>query len=227
MIESFFVRLQARRPEFSSAFSFAFGVLAPGAVWNCFRFGFAMLLIGRCQRFALSLFCFCFCFSLPLCVMPALYKSFAICFALFSARAVSAGRSPFRACRMADFVSRAGLSVLFSLFFVLFPCAEARFVQVVRSPLFHACRSHRFRLAPFRISDTSSSPTRSCLNVIPLPTEKRDPVRFRNGPLRLAEESIASARTGMSGARLFSERYRPAMRRTGFSLSAGVRPRTA
>lgn len=96
-----------------------------GAVWNCFRFGFAMLLIGRCQRFALSLFCFCFCFSLPLCVMPALYKSFAICFALFSARAVSAGRSPFRACRMADFVSRAGLSVLFSLFFVLFPCAEA------------------------------------------------------------------------------------------------------
>ena len=193
MIESFFVRLQARRPEFSSAFSFAFGVLAPGAVWNCFRFGFAMLLIGRCQRFALSLFCFCFCFSLPLCVMPALYKSFAICFALFSARAVSAGRSPFRACRMADFVSRAGLSVLFSLFFVLFPCAEARFVQVVRSPLFHACRSHRFRLAP----------------------------------LRLAEESIASARTGMLGARLFSERYRPAMRRTGLSLSAGVRPRTA
>ena len=63
--------------------------------------------------------------------------------------------------------------------------------------------------------------------VIPLPTEKRDPVRFRNGPLRLAEESIASARTGMSGARLFSERYRPAMRRTGLSLSAGVRPRTA
>ena len=63
--------------------------------------------------------------------------------------------------------------------------------------------------------------------VIPLPTEKRDPVRFRNGPLRLAEEGIASARTGMSGARLFSERYRPAMRRTGFSLSAGVRPRTA
>ena len=156
MIESFFVRLQARRPEFSSAFSFAFGVLAPGAVWNCFRFGFAMLLIGRCQRFALSLFCFCFCFSLPLCVMPALYKSFAICFALFSARAVSAGRSPFRACRMADFVSRAGLSVLFSLFFVLFPCAEARFVQVVRTPLFHACRSHRFRPAPFRISDTPS-----------------------------------------------------------------------
>ena len=152
MIESFFVRLQARRPEFSSAFSFAFGVLAPGAVWNCFRFGFAMLLIGRCQRFALSLFCFCFCFSLPLCVMPALYKSFAICFALFSARAVSAGRSPFRACRMADFVSRAGLSVLFSLFFVLFPCAEARFVQVVRSPLFHACRSRPFRPAPFRLS---------------------------------------------------------------------------
>ena len=171
MIESFFVRLQARRPEFSSAFSFAFGVLAPGAVWNCFRFGFAMLLIGRCQRFALSLFCFCFCFSLPLCVMPALYKSFAICFALFSARAVSAGRSPFRACRMA-------------------------------------------------VPDFGYA-------VIPLPTEKRDPVRFRNGPLRLAEESIASARTGMSGARLFSERYRPAMRRTGFSLSAGVRPRTA
>lgn len=111
MIESFFVRLQARRPEFSSAFSFAFGVLAPGAVRNCFRFGFAMLLIGRCQRFALSLFCFCF--SLPLCVMPALYKSFAICFALFSARAVSAGRSPFRACRMADFVSRAGFLSFF------------------------------------------------------------------------------------------------------------------
>ena len=41
-------------------------------------------------------------------------------------------------------------------FFVLFPCAEARFVQVVRSPLFHACRSHRFRPAPFRISDTPS-----------------------------------------------------------------------
>ena len=216
MIESFFVRLQARRPEFSSAFSFAFGVLAPGAVWNCFRFGFAMLLIGRCQRFALSLFCFCF--SLPLCVMPALYKSFAICFALFSARAVSAGRSPFRACRMADFVSRAGLSVLFSLFFVLFPCAEARFVQVVRSPLFHACRSHRFRPAPFRISDTPSYRCRPKNEIL----SGFETVRFG-----LQRKASRPARTGMSGARLFSERYRPAMRRTGLSLSAGVRPRTA
>lgn len=217
MIESFFVRLQARRPEFSSAFSFAFGVLAPGAVWNCFRFGFAMLLIGRCQRFALSLFCFCF--SLPLCVMPVLYKSFAICFALFSARAVSAGRSPFRACRMADFVSRAGLSVLFSLFFVLFPCAPrlasfkssaARCPTLVVRTVSGRLRSG-FRIRRHTVADRK---TRSC------PVSKRSASACRR-------RHRVRPRTGMSGARLFSERYRPAMRRTGLSLSAGVRPRTA
>ena len=218
MIESFFVRLQARRPEFSSAFSFAFGVLAPGAVRNCFRFGFAMLLIGRCQRFALSLFCFCFCFcfSLPLCVMPALYKSFAICFALFSARAVrplSVSGLPYGRFRIPSGAFCPFFSVLCS-----FPLCRGSLRSSRPQPAVP-----RLSFAPF----PAGSVPDFGYAVIPLPTEKRDPVRFRNGPLRLAEEGIASARTGMSGARLFSERYRPAMRRTGFSLSAGVRPRTA
>ena len=167
-----------------------------------------VILIGRCQRFALSLFCFCFCFSLPLCVMPALYKSFAICFALFSARAVSAGRSPFRACRMADFVSRAGLSVLFSLFFVLFPCAEARFVQVRPQPAVP-----RLSFVPF---PAGSVPDFGYAVIRCRPKNEIlsgfETVRF--GVARKASRH----RTGGCWERGFFRRDRPAMRRTGLSL---------
>lgn len=221
MIESFFVRLQARRPEFSSAFSFAFGVLAPGAVWNCFRFGFAMLLIGRCQRFALSLFCFCFCFcfcfSLPLCVMPALYKSFAICFALFSARAVRPAALRFGlAVWPISYPERGFLSFfLCSLFFSLVPrlasfkSSAARCSTLVVRTVSGRLRSG-FRIRRHTVADRK---TRSC------------PVSKRSASACRRRHRVRPY--GHVGARLFSERYRPAMRRTGFSLSAGVRPRTA
>ena len=215
MIESFFVRLQARRPEFSSAFSFAFGVLAPGAVWNCFRFGFAMLLIGRCQRFALSLFCFCFCFSLPHAGLVQVIRNL-FCLVLGSCRfgrPLSVSGLPYGRFRIPSGAFCPFFSVLCS-----FPLCRGSLRSSRPQPAVP-----RLSFAPF----PAGSVPDFGYAVIPLPTEKRDPVRFRNGPLRLAEESIASARTGMSGARLFSERYCPAMRRTGFSLSAGVRPRTA
>ena len=207
MIESFFVRLQARRPEFSSAFSFAFGVLAPGAVRNCFRFGFAMLLIGRCQRFALSLFCFYFSLPLPLplplYVMPALYKLFAICFfALFPARAVPGRPLP-----------RFGLAVLRTSY----PGRVwgSRSFFSVFYPLF---------LVPEPVSFKSSAVVVPRLSFAPFPAG--------SVPARLAKEGIVSGRTGVPGARLSSGEVlpgsaRPAMRRTGLSLSAGVRPRTA
>lgn len=184
MIESFFVRLQARRPEFSSAFSFAFGVLAPGAVRNCFRFGFAMLLIGRCQRFALSLFCFYFSLPLPLplplplYVMPALYKLFAICFfALFPARAVPGrplprfGLAVLRTSypgRVWD--SRSFFSVFYPLFLVPEPVSFKSSAVVVPRlsfapfpagsvPAFgtpcHRCRSGEMRSCP--VSERSAS----------------------------------------------------------------------
>ena len=180
MIESFFVRLQARRPEFSSAFSFAFGVLAPGAVRNCFRFGFAMLLIGRCQRFALSLFCFYFSLPLPLplYVMPALYKLFAICFfALFPARAVPGRPLPRFGLAVLRtsypgrvWGSRSFFSVFYPLFLVPEPVSFKSSAVVVPRlsfapfpagsvPAFgtpcHRCRSGEMRSCP--VSERSAS----------------------------------------------------------------------
>lgn len=165
-----------------------------------------MLSTGRCQRFV------CFCFSLPLCVMPALYKSFAICFALFSARAVSAGRSPFRACRMADFVSRAGLSVLFSLFFSLVPrlasfkSSAARCSTLVVRTVSGRLRSG-FRIRRHTVADRK---TRSC------PVSKRSASACRGRHRVRPYGHVGSAAffgeisSGYASDRLFPVRWRTA-----------------
>lgn len=158
--------------------------------------------------------------------MPALYKLFAICFLpCFRLVPFPAGRSPrfgFAVLRTSYPGRMRGSRSFFSVFYSLF---------LVPEPVSFIIRSRRSAPVVRALSGRLRSGFRYA--VPPLPVRGNETLSSF-GAVRLDWQRRASypavqvcRERGLAFGEVLSGSARPAMRRIGFSLSAGVRPRTA